>query len=172
MLDSLYPPLQGTKWVALTISDTQTLSTLLSNALDYSYINVWLSYGIDFGGTDVCNGCEVPTVLCVPSSFGALFPAGAFGVTKPVVCTKPSPTTIDIKAKPNAPVVAMFGTLGTTTTVGGSVVVPVNLRHTGSTTVTFALSTPVQSALGWTYAWQDAAGYARLPDCRAAAASF
>lgn len=171
-LNKRFPPAEGTKWVALVMSDTHALDRLLGGPIDLRTMNASLSYAIDFGGTKPCAGCDVKLVTCVPGKFKALFPPALAAATEVTAaasdqtfqCTVPMSTYIvlyDFSGNPlPGPTAAAFGLWGsqsTTSTVGGTTVLPVMLDHTGAMTLAFNLD-PLQSALGWTYAWQDAQG--------------
>jgi hypothetical protein len=167
-LEALYPPQEGTQWVGLVISDTSALDSLLQGPVDLSDAGAGLSYAIEFG-SQPCNGCEVQLVGCVPEKFGGFLPPSLIAARTdaggtPMACSRPVSTYItlyDFSGQPlPGPVTAAFGLWGsryTTSTVGGTAVLPVKLEHTSVTTLTFALD-PVQSGLGWSYAWQDSLG--------------
>ena len=174
-LTQLFPPAPGTQWAALVVSDTQMLDSLLSGPINLNSIIASFNYAIDFGGTNPCNGCEVQVVGCVPGQFAAFLPpglvtvrtAGQGAAALPLACTQPVSTYITLydylgQPLPDAPLVAAFGLWGslpTTSTINGAVILPLNLEHTGQTTLTFGLA-PIQSALGWTYNWADSQGAA------------
>ena len=172
ILNDLFPPPPGTAWVALTMSDTHALDSLLSGPVSLDPLDAFFSYQIDFGGTDPCNGCEVQMVTCVPGQFSAFLPPGSVvarttgqaAASDTVACTQPVSTYITLvdpfnnfEPLPGAPVVAAFGLYGgqpTTSTINGQVELPLRLEHTSPTTLTFDLAS-IQSDRGWTYAWQD-----------------
>ena len=164
-LNQRFPPAEGTKWVALVVSDTHALDGLLGGPIDLRTMDVSLSYAIDFGGTEPCAGCDVKLVSCMPGKFKALLPTAAAAASdQTLLCTVPVSTYIvlyDFSGNPvPGPLAAAFGLWGSqamTSTVGGTTVLPVILEHTAPTTVTFTLD-PLLSALGWSYAWQDAQG--------------
>jgi len=164
-LNALFPPGPDAQWVALTIQNPDSLNPLLDKA-GQPVVIPWtdFSYGINFGGSDLCVGCEVQMVECVPSGFGALLPPGTLtaasqdGVEPRFSCTQPSSTYIvpwggaGLSA---APVVAGFGLWSgepTTSPIGGQLAFPLTLQHTAPVTVAFDLK-PIQSALGYTYTW-------------------
>jgi hypothetical protein len=168
-LNRRFPPAEGTQWVALVVSDTSSLSRLLGAPIDLRGVNASLTYAIDFGGTEPCPGCEVKLVSCVPGKFGALLPpalraATAAASDQAFQCTAPVSTYIVLYdfggnqlPGPTSAAFGLWGSLTTTSTVGGTTVMPVMLEHTGPTTITFTLD-PLLSALGWSYAWQNAQG--------------
>ena len=134
--------------------------------IDLRTMDVSLSYAIDFGGTKPCAGCDVKLVSCVPGKYKALLPAAVAAASdQALLCTVPVSTYIvlyDFSGNPvPGPLAAAFRSLGKPGnglfTVGGTTVQPVILEHTAPTTVTFTLD-PLLSALGWSYAWQDAQG--------------
>ncbi len=173
VLEALFPAPAGSHWVAMVISDTHALDSFFNGPINMSDLSLYLSYGIDFQGTDPCNGCEVKLVGCVPGKFAAFLPSGVIAVHSNVAlagqdmaCTQPVSTYItlvgfpDFTPLPGAPAVAafgLFGSLPTTATIDGLLELPVNLEHTAATTRTFDLA-PIQSALGWTYDWADLQG--------------
>lgn len=166
-LNKRFPPAEGTKWVALVVSDTHPLDRLLGGPIDLRGVNASLSYAIDFGGAEPCPGCEVKLVSCVPGKYGALLPPAlmaAAAADQTFKCTAPVSTYIVLYdfsnnplPGPTAAAFGLWGSLSTTSTVGGTTVMPVMLDHTGSTTITFSLD-PLLSGLGWSYAWQNAQG--------------
>jgi hypothetical protein len=169
-LNALFPPTPGSQWVALIISDTHALDQVLDSSINTNNLNGNLSYQIDFGGTNPCNGCEVQLAGCLPGAFSVLLPPAVVATTKSssdssLVCSQPVSTHItlydlDDNPLPGASVVAAFGLWGnlpTTSTVNGAVVLPLTLDHTGATTTTFDLA-EIQSALGYTYTWENNQG--------------
>lgn len=168
-LNKRFPPAEGTEWVALVVSNTHALDRLLGAPIDLRGVNASLSYAIDFGGTEPCQGCEVKLVSCVPGKYGALLPPAMMAATasasdEALQCTAPVSTYIVLYdfsnnplPGPTAAAFGLWGSLTTTSTVGGTTVMPVRLDHTGATTLTFSLD-PLLSGLGWSYAWQDAQG--------------
>ncbi len=174
VLDALFPPPSGSQWVAMVMSDTHALDQFFSGPVDTSNLSLYLSYGIDFRGTDPCNGCAIKLAGCVPGQFSPFLPVGvatahssAVMPGEDVVCTQPVTTYITLvdpfnnfQPLPGAPVVAAFGLYGgqpTTPTVNGLLELPINLEHTAPTTRTFDLAS-IQSVRGWTYQWADLQG--------------
>lgn len=168
VLNEQVPPAPGTRWVALVPTDLQLVNRLLSGPLDVTGAFASFTYSIDFGANGACNGCNVQLIACGPSSFAALLPpalAAAAQTTEisTLACSPPVDTYITLfdgngDPLPDAPLVAAFGFWGsqaTTATVDGTAVIPVTLQHTGATNQTFDLQS-IESAMGWTYRWEDA----------------
>ena len=139
---------------------------------NFSDVNGWLYYTLDFNGTDPCNGCEVKMTFCsdAPTSIAAQGMLSALNLPDmrsngQLVCRDPLPTYItlpdnDSRLIPTDPMVAAFGFAGGlvfTSTNTSSITIPYLLEHNSTQSETFQLET-IESEQGWSYSWTDAEG--------------
>jgi hypothetical protein len=169
---ALFPPSPNTQWQALVPANDNWADLIPTQTTNFSDVNGWLHYTLDFNGADSCNGCEVKVTVCsdFPTSLTAQGMMSALDVpgmrsNGQLICRDPLPTYIALHDNrfqliPTDPIVAAFGFAGGlvfTSTNTSSISVPYLLEHNSAGAETFQLET-IESEQGWSYSWADAGG--------------